>query len=195
SLLKEFVVWDCPDMTTWSAAGYVARLLEVAGLADVAVYVASDERYNDEVPTQFLNLLLQTGKPVVCVLMKMREADAPALVAHFQQEVLGRLPPGVVSTLTIPYLAAEQLADPARLAGRYRIPLLNQVAVLGRPAADARRRTVQGAVRYLLAVHERLLASARQDVAALEAWRALVHAGQTDFNNRYYSEYLTSEKY
>ncbi len=195
ALLKDFVVWDCPDMTTWAATGYVPRLFEVAALADVLVYVASDERYNDEVPTQFLNLLLQTGKPVVACLLKMREADAPALVAHFKQEVLGRLHPGVVATLAIPYLTPEQLADPARLAGRYRIPLLNQVAVLGRPPAAARRRTVHGAVHYLLTVHERLLAAARQDVAALETWRGLVHSGQAEFNHRYYSEYLTSEKY
>ena len=92
NLLDKFVVWDCPDMTTWAATNYVPRLLEVAGLADVIVYVASDERYNDEVPTQFLRLLLQTGKPVVVCLMKMREEDAPALVAHFQKEVLARMP-------------------------------------------------------------------------------------------------------
>src|SRR5262249_41016460 len=46
SLLKDFIIWDCPDMTTWAATNYVPRLLEVAGLADVLVYVASDERYN-----------------------------------------------------------------------------------------------------------------------------------------------------
>src|SRR5262249_8477389 len=51
-LLQNFIVWDCPDMTTWAAVGYVPRLLEIAALADVVVYVASDERYNDEVPTQ-----------------------------------------------------------------------------------------------------------------------------------------------
>src|SRR5437016_8567690 len=39
-LLSDFVVWDCPDMTTWAAAGYASRLIEVAGLADVIVYVA-----------------------------------------------------------------------------------------------------------------------------------------------------------
>src|SRR5947209_1337997 len=83
ALLRDFDVWNCPVMTTWAAEGYVPLLLEAAALADVLVYVASDERYNAEVPTQFLTLLLQTGKPVVCVLMKMREADAPALVAHF----------------------------------------------------------------------------------------------------------------
>ena len=29
NLLERFVVWDCPDMTTWAATGYVPRLLEV----------------------------------------------------------------------------------------------------------------------------------------------------------------------
>src|SRR6266851_2132729 len=100
-LLKDYVIWDCPDMTTWAAGGYVSRLLEVAGLADVVVYVASDERYNDEAPTQFLHLLLQAGKPVICCLMKMREENAPAMLAHFQQEVLAKVAPGTVGCLAI----------------------------------------------------------------------------------------------
>src|SRR3954466_10929121 len=76
-LLQEYVVWDCPDMTTWAATGYAPRLIEVAGLADVVVYVASDERYNDAVPTQFLRLLLEVGKPVVVCLTKMKPDQAP----------------------------------------------------------------------------------------------------------------------
>src|SRR5262249_40085621 len=124
-LLKDFVIWDCPDMTTWAATGYVPRLLEIAGLADVIVYVASDERYNDEVPTQFLHLLLLTGKPVVICLLKMQEADAPAIVAHFQRDVLGRFSHETLACLAIPFLTPDQLADPAGQAARYRIPLLN----------------------------------------------------------------------
>src|SRR5579884_626028 len=34
-LLKDFVIWDCPDMTTWHAGGYIPRLLEIAALADI----------------------------------------------------------------------------------------------------------------------------------------------------------------
>ena len=30
-LVKDFIVWDCPDMTTWAASGYVPRLLEICG--------------------------------------------------------------------------------------------------------------------------------------------------------------------
>jgi hypothetical protein len=195
SLLKDFIVWDCPDMTTWAASSYVPRLLEVAGLADVLIYVASDERYNDEVPTQFLHLLLQTGKPVVVCLMKMKEADAPALVDHFQREVLGRLSRGALACLAIPHLTPEQLADPVGQTAGYRIPLLNQIAVVGDPPAVARQRVVRGAANFLLSAQEHLLAAAREDMAALESWRVLVQAGQVEFDNRYRREYLTSEKF
>jgi GTPase SAR1 family protein len=195
SLLKDFIIWDCPDMTTWAATGYIPRLLEVAALADVIVYVASDERYNDEVPTQFLHLLMQAGKPVVVCLMKMKEADAPALVAHFQRDVLGRLSRGAVAALAIPHLTPEQLADPVQHAAGYRIPLLNQIAVLGDPPAVARQRTVRGASNFLLSAHRSLLAAARHDLAALESWRELVQAGQVEFDNRYRREYLASEKF
>src|SRR5438874_4936152 len=109
TLLENFIIWDCPDMTTWAAAGYVPRLLEIAGLADVIVYVASDERYNDEVPTQFLHLLLQAGKAVVVCLVKMRETDTPAFVAHFKKEVLGRIAEPAVSA-AIPIVALPHLS-------------------------------------------------------------------------------------
>jgi len=194
SLLPNFVVWDCPDMTTWAATGYLPRLLEVAGLADVVVYVASDERYNDEVPTQFLRLLLQAGKAVIICLVKMREADVPTFVAHFQKEVLGKMPGRALACLTIPHLTSAQLADPVHLAAKYRISLLNQVAVLGEPAAPARRRSVRNATSFLVAAQDHLLSVARNDLAALQGWRQLVVAGQGDFDQRYYREYLTTEK-
>jgi hypothetical protein len=197
-LLKDFVVWDCPDMTTWVAEGYIPRLIEVAALADIVVYVASDERYNDEIPTQFLRLLLHTGKPVVCTVVKMKEADAPALVAHFQKEVVGSMGAAgrnVVSTVPIPFLPREALADPARQAGRYRIPLLNQVAVLASPSSSARRRTVAGAMQFLSQTQEQLLQVARADIQTLDTWQGLVQAGQMDFETRYNREYLTSEKF
>jgi hypothetical protein len=192
SVLDRYVVWDCPDMTTWASTGYVARLLEVAALADVIVYVASDERYNDEVPTQFLRTLLQAGKNVIVCLVKMREADAPAFTAHFKKEVLSRMPMPPVDVLAIPHLTHAQLADAVRQAAKYRIPLVNQINVLGEPVNLARRRTVQNAVRYLQGQHQRLLGVAHKDLAALEGWRNVVQEGQIEFDARYRREYLTS---
>ena len=195
SVLDRFVVWDCPDMTTWASTGYVARLLEVAGLADVIVYVASDERYNDEVPTQFLRSLLQANKNVVVCLLKMSEADAPAFVAHFKQDVLGRMPHAPVDVLAIPHLSHAQLADPVRGAAQYRIPLVNQVTVLGEPINQARRRSVRNAMEFLKGNQQRLVGVANKDLVALEGWRGAVHQGQVDFDLRYRREYLTSARF
>jgi hypothetical protein len=102
---------------------------------------------------------------------------------------------GVIATLAIPFLTPGQLADPARQAPRYRIPLLNQVAVLGSPAAAARRRTVVGATHFLVRHGENLLSVAQQDLRAMQSWQAVVVAGQADFEQRYRREYLTSEKF
>src|SRR5579864_5497441 len=172
SLLQDFVVWDCPDMTTWAATGYVPRLLEVCGLADVVVYVASDERYNDAVPTQFMHLLLEAGKSVVVVLTKMKPENAEALLQHFQKEVLGKLPGKMAALIAIPSLSPEELADPGGKASKFRIPLLNQVSVLGDPPATARQRTVRSAMHFLATGADGFLAVARNDLAALEIWRS-----------------------
>jgi GTP-binding protein EngB required for normal cell division len=195
SLLKDFVIWDCPDMTTWAASGYVPRLMEVCGLADVVVYVASDERYNDEVPTQFLHFLMNAGKPVVVCLTKMRETEAEAMKQHFQKEVLDKLPGHNAAVLTIPFLTSEQLSDPAKNAARFRMPLLNQVAVLGNDAATARKRTIRAAVNHLASGSESFLATARSDMQALDEWRRLAQECQAEFESRYYREYLSSEKF
>jgi hypothetical protein len=195
--LGDVVVWDTPDMTTWAATGYVPRLIEVAGLADVIVYVASDERYNDEVPTQFLHLLVRAGKAVVVVLTKMTENQSGRIVEHFRAEVLSRLPKDssglpAVPVLALPFLPNDQLADPSGKAAAQRIPLINQVMVLADPAV-ARRRTVEYALQYLAKAGGELLDVARQDLAAMDAWRDLVQVSRTEFDNRYRTEFLNGE--
>src|SRR5262249_38427783 len=94
----------------------------------------------------------------------------------------------------VPFLTPDERTDPVRKAPRYRIPLLNQVAVLGGKAEAARRRTVQGAARFLKGGCERLISAAKQDVAALNDWQELVQAGQVEFDSRYRREFLASEK-
>jgi hypothetical protein len=199
--LSEFVIWDCPDMTTWASAGYVSRLMEVAALADVIVYVASDERYNDAVPTQFLHLLVKAGKAVVVVLTKMREGDAGPLADHFRREVLGRLPklPGG-TTPAVPVLAFPQLpqavrSDPAGAGAKYRVPLLNQILVQCETAVAARARTVTNAARYLSTAGEGLLDVARRDLAEFDAWKGAVNAGEAEFKDRYRREFLSGEQF
>jgi hypothetical protein len=194
-LLQTFVIWDCPDVTTWAASHYVPRVLEIAGLADVVVYVASDERYNDEVPTEYLRLFLEAGKTVVAVLVKMREADVPRFVEHFRREVVAKLPGKPLALVTIPQLSREELAEPFVKATRFRIPLINQMRVLGDPAPTARKNTVAAALDHLKRHEKKLLAVAQDELTALDGWRLLVQEGQLEFTNRYRKEYLTAERF
>jgi energy-coupling factor transporter ATP-binding protein EcfA2 len=200
SSMIDYVIWDCPDMTTWASANYVSRLMEVVALADVVVYVASDERYNDEVPTQFLHLTIQAGKPVVCCLTKMREADQEGLIQHFRTEVLGKLPAALgdipaLPVVTIPNIPSDIRKDPAGAGARYRVPLLNELLALAPAPKMARQRTVSNAVKYLQHAGEGLLNVARRDLSELETWRGLVADGQREFEQRYRSEYLAGEAF
>ncbi len=197
--LADFVIWDCPDMTTWASTAYVSRLMEVAALADVIVYVASDERYNDEVPTQFLHMVVKAGKAVVVVLTKMKESNAPAFIEHFRNEVLGklpRLPDGSIPPVPVipfPQVSAEIRSDPAGAGTKLRVPLLNQVLVQCESAEAARRRTAENAVKYLNSAGSGLLDVAKRDIAEFETWKSIVRQGKAEFENRYRHEYLEGE--
>jgi hypothetical protein len=197
---QDFAIWDCPDMTTWASNNYVSRLMEVVALADVVVYVASDERYNDEVPTQFLHLVIKAGKPVVCCLTKMRETDEAPLTAHFRQEILGKLPANVADIPAIPVTAIPNIppamrADPSGAGAKYRAALWNPILALCPTLDEARARTVANAVKYLESAGQGLLDVARRDLGELDVWHTTVVAGQRRFAERYRSEYLSGEAF
>ena len=198
--LGEVVIWDCPDMTTWASAGYVSRLMEVVALADIVVYVASDERYNDVVPTQFLHLMIQAGKAVVCCLTKVREVNEEAVVADFREKIIGQLPTSVgeipaVPVVSIPWISDESRKDPAGVGAKYRVGLLNQILALCPSPEIARQRTLTNAVRYLESAGNGLLDVARRDLAEFDQWRTAVAGGRGQFEERYRREYLSGEAF
>ena len=97
--------------------------------------------------------------------------------------------------MPIPQLTAEELADPINRAARFRIPIINQVAVLaGRPEIT-RKIGVHNAWRSLTRRQDRLLAVGREDVEALDTWHRLVQEGEAEFATRYRKEYLSSERF
>ena len=195
-LLKDFVVWDCPDMTTWAAVGYIPRLLEAAALADVIVFVASDERYNDEVPTQFLQTDPGGGqagrrRPDEDARGRRRAARralpagsriAPAarrrrLLRHPVPETGPTRRPGPAGG-EVPHPPAESGGGAGQLARRW-------------PAAAASSAPTAFSCRDCRS----LLSVARRDLDALEGWQTIVQTGRNEFVTRYHREYLNSEKF
>ena len=59
----------------------------------------------------------------------------------------------------------------------------------------ARGRTVRNAIGYLKTAAEGLLDVARRDLSELDAWKNLVHAGRSGFEDRYRREFLAGESF
>ena len=199
--LRQCVVWDCPDITTWVAQGYIRRVWEVAGLADLILYVTSDERYNDLVPTQFLHLLVRLGKPVIAVLTKVPTEQADQLVAHFRQEVLGRLPRRAdgslpeVPVVVLPFLPGTARRDPSGAGKPYRQTLLEQVtAVIARPE-QVRQHHVLYALRFMQQLVTHLQKEVQQELEEFRLWQQLVHQLRLAMERRYEAEYLEVERF
>lgn len=190
--LRRHVVWDCPDLTAKDSTHYQSRVIEIAALAQVTVYVASDERYNDELPTNFLQAMLDAGKWVVVVLTKASPEESDELVALFRDQVVTRLrnaerilavvpipapPPGrfgILWTDAMPY--GQQLRDTVeRVTGDF---------------ASLQSEAKRSAVRYLRSQQARLLDPLRQDLAEWRAWIELVRQNANEAVLRYERDYL-----
>jgi hypothetical protein len=190
--LRSFVVWDCPDLTTHDAARYSSRVVEIAALADVCVYVASDERYNDEAPTRFLQLVLSAGKPTIAALTKMSEFDAEELTSLFRRQVLSGSAGAerVLDVLPIPAPLggkASQLHTAAFPHGRRLRELVRSALA---DLEGVRRRAREAAVRLLSDRQAALLEPLAFDVGQWNAWAELVRRSANAAVARYETEYL-----
>ena len=196
-LLHQARIWDCPDMTTWHAVGYTARLIEVIGLADLVIYVASDERYNDALPTQFLRLILQAGKPVIACVVKMPEKNATTILDHFRSEVIARIPEctRVAACVAVPHQPPEVLTDPLGAGATVRQALVEQVQWWLDRSVGTRAEVARGGIEFLTQHQDDVLASARRDLEALQDWQRLVEKGRDEFTARYLREYLSAESF
>src|SRR5262249_9364636 len=125
------------------------------------------------------------------------ENQAEQLVDHFRTEIIARLPEctKVSACLAIPFLSAEELADPLGKAKRHREPFFQAVRWWMERAKKTRLEVVRHHVDYLENSEESLLSLAGQDLRALETWQDLVAKGEKDFIHRYVKEHLTGEQF
>lgn len=190
--LRAYVVWDCPDLTTHDAARYSSRVVEIAALADMCVYVASDERYNDESPTRFLQMALAAGKPTIVALTKMSEFDAEEMASLFRRQVLSGSAGAehVLDVHPIPSPLrgkAAQLHTPTFPHGRRLRELVRSALA---DLDGARRKASEAALRLLSERRAALLDPLAHDVGQWKAWVELVQRSANAAVARYEIEYL-----
>lgn len=194
--LRRHVVWDCPDLTTKDAVYYQTRVIEIAGLADVGVYVASDERYNDELPTNFLQGVLEGGKWVVVVLTKVAPIDADQLIALFRDQVAARLKhkDRILTILAAPSPPPERFNDLWTDAFPYGAQMREAVEQATGDLNACRRAAKRLATQYLRDRQSRLLDPARKDLGEWRAWAELVRQRSNEMVLRFEREHLGREE-
>lgn len=193
-LPPSLVIWDNPDMTTIHAGNYIARLLEVLGLADILIYVASVQRYNDRVPSEYLRMLAASGKPVIACLTKVPESESDLIRRHFSEEVLKNLPrSGTIPCIIVPEKSLAELHDPLSMAD-VRQQLLGHIHDLVSRGLDTRRQIITRGLEYLQQCESHWSQLASPLLRNLVEWRQCLSDQRNLVLNRYRREFLEQER-
>ncbi|MCS7166814.1 MAG: GTPase domain-containing protein [Gemmatales bacterium] len=193
-LPNEVIVWDNSDVTTIHAAHYAHRVLEVLGLADAVIYVASAQRYNDRVPSEYVAILAKSGKPIVTCLTKVPPDQVNIVVSHFRHEVLRPLTQQInIPCVIIPYQPVQQLANPSATES-YRRELLDTILPWFHNRQELRKRTYLEILTYLEAKEHQWLEIIRPELEAFEEWQRVIEAQRQMILSRYRDEFLAQER-
>lgn len=193
-LPADVVLWDNPDVTTIHSAHYTHRLIEVLGLADAVIYVASAQRYNDRIPSQYLAMLAQSGKPVIACLTKVPEADEPTITKHFIEEVLhSLLKNNSIPCTVIPYKPLEELTHDETMRP-HRQKLLDALKDWLASGSACKQATGQRILSYLEHLETRWQNLVRPEIEALQNWHRQVEEQRQAVLERYRQEFLLRER-
>lgn len=195
--LRRYVVWDCPDLTTKDASYYQSRVTEIAALAEVGVYVASDERYNDELPTNFLQAMLDAGKWIVVALTKAMPEDAETFVRLFREQVMSRLRHAerIVGIVPIPVPIGAKVTDLWTAAFPYGERLHEAIEQATGEVEEAKSQARAAAAKFLVEQQSRLLDPLRRDLGEWQTWVECVRRGANTAVQGYERDFLARVEY
>lgn len=170
--LRSLAVADSPDIDSVLEQNHrVAEDLLFA--ADALVFVASEEKYNDEVCVRFLERALRHGKTVLAVLNKH---TAPEALADFRDHVVAAAARGRASSCPSPRVLAIPYRPGASGLAAAAAPLAAALRELAAEAPGLAARARAGAREGLAAEAAEPLRLLRAERAALAAYREQVQA-------------------
>jgi GTP-binding protein EngB required for normal cell division len=169
---KGVVLVDSPDIdSTHDQNRAVAQ--DLLDLADAVVFVATPEKYNDDICVQYLREAARIGRRVVCVLNK---STAEEVVKDFEGILAETFGPTGIHLLAVPYLEQPGVAA----QGAWREGLRLEAAAPGKEGKAVRAHALEG-TRHRLAAELREVANRlREELSALDRLRseADAHVGR-----------------
>jgi hypothetical protein len=160
------VLVDSPDIDSTHARNrQVAE--DLLFLADAVIFVATPEKYNDQLCIDYLTMAAELSKSLTCVLNK--GADE-AVARDFEEVVVPQLKAGA-TVLTLPY--ESDGPDPATSAG-YRSELRQAVLAPSQGGAELRQTALKGARASLGRDLEQVCSRLREELSELDRIRSEV---------------------
>lgn len=164
--VRGVVLVDSPDIDS-THVNNRAVAEDLLFLADAVVFVATPEKYNDELCVRYLRQATELEKSLVCVLNKGADAE---VARDFREVVVPGLG-GTVTVITLPYVTPKP--DP-KTGEAYRAELQRLVLRPREEGAQLRRSATRGAAAWLGRDLQRITARLREELSELDRVRSEV---------------------
>ena len=189
--LGSIVVWDLPDFSTQAAQVYMGSVLAGAALADVVVFVVTDESYADARALHLLQALAAAGTRLVLTCNKV-DASQTELVRDMQR-VLSARAGADAGVYVLPRVVGNGALRFEKLRGHEAVRAW-RTAVLQAAAWPVKRAGVGRAAGWVDGQLEDLLAPLAAEASAGEGWEEQVRQRVAAAVDRYDHEYIRTVK-
>ena len=188
------VFWDAPDVSTEEAQAWLRAVIDTLALADLALFVATNESYADDRGLELLALFAASGAEVDVVANKV--AAGSELYGDVRAKVAERAETATVFAL--PWVeGAEPLERLARLvatpeAGALRAALAARAA----PAPARKLASLARALEFLDQNLARALEPLQREARVAERWAEIVaETTERELVRAYAADYLETRRY
>lgn len=162
---KGIVLVDSPDIdSTHEQNRIVAQ--DLLDLADAVVFVATPEKYNDEICIEYLREAARIGRRVICVLNKCSSVEVEQDFQQILREMFGLH--DEVHVIAVPYLDTPTPAA----QGPWRDRLRDEAAAPGKAGKAVRAKALQGTRRRLAGELHEVAGRLREELSVLDRLRS-----------------------
>jgi hypothetical protein len=179
---RGIVLIDSPDIdSTHEQNRAVAQ--DLLDLADAVVFVATPEKYNDDICVQYLREAARVGRRLVCILNKSTEDEVVRDFTQILRETFGLH--DEVALIAVPYLAQPGLAA----QGPWRDALRREATAPAKTGAAVRAHALEGTRRRLSGELREVSNLLREELSVLDRIRSDADA-QVGRNGEAYRDFL-----
>ena len=199
-LPKNVVLWDTPDCDSTDAASYLPDLIEAVTMADILIYVTTEEKAAVDTLVEWILLLQSAGLETLECLNKTELKNQAQIiesqrVKHFPRAAAKLNLPSpdfpIVCLLRMSGIDREEDFWDTNRHPQVQVLRDQSLSLLGH---SDRRLAAARALDFALARIDQILEPIQIEIDSIKRWETAVDAGIDGFIRIYEEQYLTSDK-